>query len=91
MTDIERYIWGSFGSIAIELITTLAIFQSGRKFPSRYRRVWFWVVRLLVTGVGGGLAIAYSIDNKLLAVHIGAATPLIMQQLSRSLPSQDQE
>jgi hypothetical protein len=91
MTDIERYIWGAFGSIAMELINILAIFQSGRKFPSRYRRIGFWVVRLLVAAVGGGLAYAYSIDNKILAIHVGAATPFIMQQLSRTLPAQDQE
>jgi hypothetical protein len=47
----------------------------------------FWVARLLLAMTAGGLAIAYDIKTPVLALHIGAATPLIVQALAKNFPS----
>jgi len=33
--------------------------------------------------IAGGLSVAYNIDNPILAINIGASTPLIVQTLAR--------
>lgn len=54
--------------------------------PAHYRSVLFWTLRILVAMIGGGLTLAYGIENnKLLAANIGAATPLIIQALASGL------
>lgn len=53
--------------------------------PFRYRLWHFYLLRVLLSCVGGGLAIAYGIDKPLLAANIGAATPLLIEALSKNL------
>jgi hypothetical protein len=38
---------------------------------------------LALAAVGGGLAVAYNIENPILAANIGAATPAIIMALTR--------
>jgi hypothetical protein len=48
--------WGLAGSLAIELLTAIAPFYTDPiTIPDRYRRVSFWVLRILLAIVGGGL------------------------------------
>jgi len=56
--------------------------------PSKlYKDPVFYVIQALLACVAGGLALAHSANTALLAVHIGAATPLIVQGFSRQPPS----
>ena len=72
MTPLETFLWGFGGSIAIEIVDLNQAFQSGRsRLPRRYSNWLFWVCRVLLAVVGGGLAVAYGIhDNRLLAANI---------------------
>jgi hypothetical protein len=63
-----------------------AITANHGRLPVRYKRVPFYIVRLFLAAVAGGLAVAYGIQNPLLAVHVGAATPLILQTFARTVP-----
>jgi hypothetical protein len=56
-----------------------------RVLPERYRRPGFWVVRFILALLAGGLAVAHAIDKPLLAINIGAATPLIIQALATGI------
>lgn len=58
---------------------------TGRPLPDRYWKTVFWVIRLLLAVIGGGLAVAYEIDKPLLAAHIGAATPIIIKAFSKGV------
>jgi hypothetical protein len=79
MDPAERFFWGFCGSAAVELITLLQIYDGPTiKMPERYRRKGFWVVRLLLSIMAGGLAIGYKLDNPIVAINIGAATPSIL-------------
>ncbi len=84
MTPTDRFIWGFCGSLAVEIVTLYNVYHKSRiAFPERYKRKGFWVIRLFLSAIAGGLAIAYEIDKPLLALNIGAATPLIIQALAQ--------
>ena len=69
--------WGFAGSMAVEIMM-MHESRSG-DLPPKYKKIRFWVVRLLVACVGGGLAYAYGIEaNPLLAANIGASAPAII-------------
>ena len=68
--------------MAVEAVTLYQLVQVDRPLPQRYSRPLFWIVRLLVVIVAGGLAIAHDINKPILAANVGAAAPLIIQTLA---------
>ncbi len=85
MTWGEQFAWGFLGSMAVEVVTVFRLLQrmESPALPARYRSPLYWTVRLALAAVGGGLAIAYDIENPILAANIGAATPAIVMTLTR--------
>ncbi len=83
------FLCGFVGSCAVEVVTLYHAVSADATdsfvLPSRYKSPVFWVIRLALALVAGGLAVAYEIDKPLLAINIGAATPLILQSLSQGL------
>jgi|SRR5437867_11946254 len=79
------FLFGFGGSLAVEIVSINQQYSSGSdQLPARYKSPWFWLCRLLLAGVGGGLALAYGIEGKpLLAVNVGISTPLIIQTVAR--------
>lgn len=92
MDPIETFLWGVGGSVAVEAVS-LYNYTNSRSglLPKRYKRVAFWMVRMLLAIVAGGLALAYAVQTPIVAIHIGAATPLILQTLARTAPKIDQQ
>jgi hypothetical protein len=84
---LVTFLWGFGGSIAVEIVSMLQAYEADhRALPPRYREFGYWVCRILVAAIGGGLAIAHGISgNPLLAINIGAATPLIIQAFARGI------
>lgn len=88
MSVTTVFLWAAAGSLAVEVVTIGKHYDSGGlELPARYYRIGFWVARVLVAIVGGGLAVAYGVTQPLLAGHICAATPLIMKTLAESVPA----
>ena len=84
MTLTQKFIWGVCGSVAVEIITLYQAYHSrSMKIPARYSRKGFWIVRIFLSLLAGGLAVAYDIDRPLLALNIGTSTPLIFQALAQ--------
>lgn len=84
---LEIFLWGFCGSAAVEVVNLYIYFnKDDNTLPSRYRRTGFWIIRVLLAIIAGGLALAYNIENPILAINIGAATPLIVQTLTKSIP-----
>jgi hypothetical protein len=74
------------GSIAIELVALYEVYLvEPFKLPERYRKFWFYVIRILLAMAAGGLAVAYEIDKPLLAVNVGVSAPLLLQTLAQGL------
>jgi hypothetical protein len=84
MDPAERFFRGFCGSAAVELITLLQIYHGPTiRMPERYKRKGFWVVRLLLSVMAGGLAVGYKLDNPIVALNVGAATPSILIAFTR--------
>jgi hypothetical protein len=79
------FCWGAFGSLAVELITILTLLKSPAALPAYYSTLSFWVVRILVMLLAGGVAVANDVRTAALAIQIGACTPLIIQALTRGM------
>jgi hypothetical protein len=86
MHPLEVLLWGFLGSAAVELMNLLGFYTSRRgRLPIRYRKVGFWVTRFVLALVAGAVAVAYEIDQRILAFNIGAATPLIITFMAKGL------
>jgi hypothetical protein len=86
MPTCEQFFWGFAGSLAVEVVTLFHLMQRSEReirLPARYRSPTYWLVRCALAAVGGGLAVAYDIESKILAANIGAATPAIIETLTR--------
>lgn len=86
MTVLQQFLWGFVGSLSVEIVKIhFLLGASRRRLPLRYATPAFWIARLLLTLTAGGLAVAYDIKTPVLALHVGAATPLIVQALAQNL------
>jgi hypothetical protein len=80
---LQQFLWGFFGSLAVEIVQVHTLLGTSRKLPVRYSNPSYWIARLLLALTAGSLAVAYDIKTPVLALHVGAATPLIVQALAR--------
>jgi hypothetical protein len=84
MTTVEVFFWGFSGSIAVDVVAVAQFYDKQQIIiPERFKHIAFYVIRFLMAIIAGGLAVAYKIDEILLAVNIGAATPLLIQSLTK--------
>jgi hypothetical protein len=81
------FLCGVGGSIAVEVVQLLQVYEREPiRFPERYKRWGFYVLRTLLALAAGALAVVHGVyDKPLLAVNIGASAPLILQALARGL------
>jgi len=83
---LETFLWAFCASLAVEVLDVYAYLKAGTKIPARYRTAMYWVVRLLLGAIAGLLAVAHNItENPLLAMNIGAATPVILRNLEKRM------
>lgn len=87
-TDLRIFLLGAAGSLAVEVVNIIRVYEAGKPLSVRYKRPVFLSTRLVMAGIGGMLAWAYHIDNDVLAINIGASAPLIMQAFAK--PPQEQ-
>ena len=85
MTILQQFLWGFVGSLAVEIVKLHFVLGTSRRVPLRYSRPIYWIARVLLALTAGGLAVAYAIETPVLALHVGAATPLIVQALAQNL------
>jgi len=86
MHPLETMLWGFLGSAAVELMNLLGFYTARQgRLPGRYRKAGFWVTRFVLALVAGAIAVAYEIDQRILAFNIGAATPLIITFMAKGL------
>ena len=89
MDLLTIFFLGMMGSLLTEVATLSQNLGGG--LPRRYRMVGFWIVRLVLALVAGGLTVALGVQKPLVAVMIGAGTPLILQQLTRGVSEREPE
>lgn len=92
MSPVETFLWGFLGSAAVEVVTLLGFYYAKPvRLPARYRRIGFWITRLILAAIAGAVAVGYDIDKRVLAFNIGAATPLIVTSLARGVRTAAEE
>lgn len=89
MSSLWAFLWGFGGSLAVEVVAIHQYYSDGRRLPKRYSTVGFWVSRVMMGVVAGGLAVANGAQSPQSAVYIGAAAPLILQAVARGLRPPD--
>ncbi len=84
MSPLFMFLWAAGGSLALEIISLYNEIKAERAtgLPNYYKNPLFWVVRVLVTIIAGGLAVAERAASPLLAINIGASAPAILQLLT---------
>jgi hypothetical protein len=84
LSPLAAFLWAAGGSLALEIISLYNEIRAEKTtgLPKYYRSPVFWIVRIFVTGIAGGLAVAEGASRPLLAVNIGASAPAILQLLS---------
>jgi len=87
MTTVESFAWGFLGSAAVEVVTLVALYVSPgrRRLPRRYHEGGFWATRAALAVLAGLLAAAYGTDKRILALSVGAATPLLITFTARGI------
>jgi len=87
MSTWQTFLWGVFGSVALEFLHTYRDYRSSSVLPRRYRSLIFWTVRAVMSAISGLVSVGYSAAGSVLtpitAVTIGAAVPLIITELAR--------
>ena len=87
--DLLIILLGADGSAGIDLLQVARSYDRGR-FASKYRKVGFYVVHLLLAGIAGLTAWAHLAPDNLtkywLAIHLGAATPLVLKMFASRIP-----
>jgi hypothetical protein len=79
------FLFGLAGSAAVETLRVVIAYERGR-IPARYKKWGFWSVRSLLGAFAGLLAVAYDVQSGILAMHIGAATPAIIENFATKPP-----
>lgn len=87
VNEWTQFACGLLGSVSVELLYVLKVYQSGRRFPSRYGKVGFWIVRSALAVIAGVLSSLYNPSSLILALHIGASTPLLIAAFAQSAPT----
>jgi hypothetical protein len=87
MTSLEVFLWGCSGSIAVDVVAFAKHFQSERKrrLPHYYYSFGYYALRVVFASMAGGLAVAYGIQQELLAINIGACAPILIVAASQGL------
>lgn len=78
LTPLGAFMWGAIGSAAIEVVTINREYRKHNKLPGYYKKWSFWLLRFIIVILSGFLVVAYKIKTIILAVQIGASTPLII-------------
>lgn len=78
---LDTFIEGVCGSLVIELVTAYEYYNDeDATLPKKYGKLGFWIVRTLIAVAGGGLAYLEGVrDAPVVAIHIGASTPLLLR------------
>jgi hypothetical protein len=80
------YLFGALGSLAVDLYEAQVCYRRGR-FPSRYSRLGYYAVRTGFACLSAMIVLGYGVENPIVAFHLGAATPVLIQEFSRRPPT----
>ena len=81
MSTIGVFAFGFLGTVIVEIGVAAGRYDRHATLPKQYHQRAYWVVKLLLAVAGGVLAVAHGVSTPLLALQVGAATPLMITAL----------
>jgi len=84
------FLCGVFGAFLAELLKWYRI-RENKVLPHYSKSLLYWIITLLFVLSGGVLATLYGVNdvNALLAINIGVSSPLIIDNLSKTIPTKE--
>jgi hypothetical protein len=81
------FLFGVIGGAVAEVLKWWQLREAPNP-PAYLKSVFYWVITVIMTLVGGILAIAYNVDasKPLLAINIGVSAPMILKGLASIIP-----
>jgi hypothetical protein len=83
LVEILTFVCGFLGSIVGEVFAMDESFRKEEPLSPRFHKLGFWLVRIVIAGFGGALAVLYRVQNPIAALQIGASAPLIYMGSSK--------
>ncbi|WP_144655205.1 hypothetical protein [Achromobacter dolens] len=92
MTHLEGAIYGFVGGALPELFKVYKLREHGANQRPAWLKTWFyWLITVVMVILGGGTVLLYMSHgitmNPMLAVHMGAATPILIQGIAAEKPN----
>lgn len=80
---------GALGGALLEIVHWWNLRRRNVKFPNYAKSPFYWCVTILMALAGGAVAVFYFGDQAeaMVALHVGIATPLILQKLATTMAS----
>jgi len=90
MSNLETFLWGLAGGLGAELVVFFSIRQlRAHELPYFVRSPRYYIITLIMILFGGLIALAYAKSgtplNAILAIQVGASTPLILRKFSETI------
>ena len=86
----ERIIIGALGGLIYCLLQLLQVCATPQESRPDFKDIFYWLPYPIMIFLGGFLAYVYDTPqaplSKLLALHIGISSPLILKQMMQILP-----
>lgn len=88
---IDTLLFGAFGSLAASFLDVFKFrHENPKKFPSWSKNYTYYILSIVMALFSVGICYAYQASgvtlNLILAMHIGAASPLVLQRMANSEP-----
>ena len=84
--NLTMFFWGALGSCSVHVVQAFRAYEDGQGLPPKFRMPTFWMLCGILAAVGGLLVVAYDIRSAVVAINVGASTPLILQTFSQTPP-----
>ena len=93
MGTMELFWWGLFGGVGAELAVVFSLRHSARnEYPYWLKSPFYYIIATIMAMVGGIVVLAHARSGinltAILAIQIGASTPLILRKLRDSIPQE---
>ena len=83
------YLWGVFGSVAVEAVAALAWCEKENfALPARYRQPAYLTIRLIIALCAGMVPIVLDAQSVYCAFYLGASAPLFLDRLAKGVESE---
>ena len=90
MEQQDGFIYGVLGGTFVVVLELFRLRQT-ESLPKYLKQPFYWAITLAMVLIGGVLVVVYLnsgfLLNPLLAIHVGAAAPLILGTLASTAPS----